>query len=56
MRVMINEGLTINMISISVLQHLSIPLSYLSAPTLAIKVFNNTLITTLGVVVLTLKV
>lgn len=39
-----------------VLQHINIPLSYLSVPTLAIRAFNNTLSSTLGVVVLPIRV
>lgn len=51
-QVMIDEGLAINVVSIAALQHLNIPLSYLSALMLAIRAFNNTLSTTLGVVIL----
>ena len=54
-RVMIDDGLMINVVSTVALQHLNIPLSYLSATTLSIKAFNNTLSTTLGVVILPLK-
>lgn len=54
-RVMIDKGSLINMVSTMALQHLNIPLSYLSAPTLAIKDFNNTLSTTLAMVVLPIK-
>lgn len=55
-RVMINEGLVINVVSIATLQSLGISLFYLSAPTLAVKAFNNTLSTTLGVVMIPIKV
>lgn len=55
-RVMIDEGSVINVVFIAPLQHLNIPLSYFSAPTLAIKAFNNILSTTLGMVILPLKV
>lgn len=54
--VMINEGSIINVVSTMVLQHLNILLSYLSAPTLVSRAFNNTLSSTLGVVVLPLRV
>lgn len=40
-RVMINEDSNINMVSIFSLQHFNILLSYLSAPTLAIKDFKK---------------
>lgn len=53
---MIDEGSAINTVYTSTLQHLNIILSYLSTSTLAIRAFNNTLSTTLGVVVLPLKV
>lgn len=53
---MIDEGLRINVVSTTTLQHLNIPLSYLSTPTIAIRAFNNTLSTTLGMVILPLKV
>lgn len=54
--VMIDDGLAINVDSIVALHHLNIYLSYLSAHTLAIKAFNNTLSSTLVVVVLPLRV
>jgi len=53
--VIIDEGSMINVVSIATLQHLNIPLSYLSVPTLAIRAFNNTLSSTLGVVILPLN-
>lgn len=53
---MIDEGSKINVVSIIALQHLNISLSYFSVPTLAIRAFNNTLSTTLDMVVIPLKV
>ena len=53
---MIDEGSIINLVSITIFQHLNITLSYLNALMLAIKAFNNTLSTTLCLVVLMLKV
>lgn len=55
-RVMIDEGLTINIMYTIILQHLNIPLWYLSTPTLAIKDFNNTLSTSFRVVMISLKI
>ena len=49
-RIMIDEGSMINVISTIALQHLNIPLLYLSALTLIIRSINNTFSTTLGVV------
>lgn len=51
-RVIIDEGSIINVVSIAVLKNLSIPMSCLSSPTLAIVSFNNTLSTKLGVVMI----
>lgn len=51
---MIDEGS--NIVSTSTLQNLNIYLTYLSAPTLAIRAFNNTLSTTLVVLMTPLKV
>lgn len=53
---MIDEGLMINMVFTIVLQHLNIPLSYLSGPTPAIRAFNNILSITLGILFIPLKV
>lgn len=53
---MINKGSTINVVSAIALFNLKIPISYLSAPTLSIRDFNNTSSTTLGVVVIPIKV
>ena len=53
---MIDEGSSINIVFMVALQHLNIPLSCLSVPTLAIRAFNNPLSSTWGVVVLPLRV
>lgn len=53
---MIYERSTINVVYKTMLQNLGIPMSYLSAPTLAIKAFNNTLYRTLRVVMIPIKV
>jgi len=55
-RVIIDEGSTINMVSKVALQNLNILMTYLNSLTLAIRAFNNTFSTTLGVVVIPIKI
>lgn len=55
-RVMIDEGLAINVVSIVELHNLNILISYLSDPTFSIRAFNNNLYTIVGVVVIPIKV
>ena len=54
--VKIDKGSMINVVSTMMFHHLNTPLSFLSMPTLAIRAFNNTLSSTLGVFVLPLRV
>lgn len=53
---MIDNGFAINVISFVALERLKIPTNILNALTLTIRAFNNTLATTMGIVVLPIRV
>ena len=51
-----DNGSTINVIYLVELERLKVPIIFLNAPTLTIRAFNNTLGTTMGIVILLVKV
>lgn len=55
-RVLVDNGSMINAISYVVLEILKVPIHFLNVPTITIRAFNNTLATTMGILVLRVKV
>lgn len=54
-RILVNNGSTINIISLVALERLKVPIQLLNAPTLAIIPFNNTLTMTIGIIILPIR-
>jgi len=55
-RVLVDNGLDINVISSILLERLKVPIKFLNTPTLTIRAFNNTLAMIMGIVILPVKV
>lgn len=55
-RILIDEGLDVNIISTSAYHKLNLPFSHISLPSLQIKAFNNALCSTIGSIVLPITI